>query len=403
MISVDEALALVRDRTESLPSQSFPLASALGLQLDEDVASQVDSPPFEKSMVDGYAIRLSDDSPTLHVTEMVTAGQVPQGRLERGKTIQVMTGAPVPEGTQAVVKWEDCRRLGEHSIANPSAGVADGHCVLPRGSSFRAGQVVLQAGKHIGPLDVALLAEIGQASIQAVPRPRAAVLATGDELVEVGSELAAGQIRNSNGPMLIAGLRDADVATVELGVARDDHDDLRARLSRGLECDALLVSGGVSAGVKDLVPSVWAELGVKQVFHKVRMKPGKPLWFGVCESDQRRRLVFGLPGNPVSTFVSFLLFVRPALRALAGWGFESTSSRPARLSSPLTHKGGRPTYHPCRCTFADDCDASRLLAEPLDWRGSADLATLTKANGLAVLPAGDYQLQSGAEVKIVSW
>ncbi len=333
-----------------------------------------------------------------------------------------MTGAPLPRGADAVVKWEDCDELDNATIRNPAATTAPGECVLKRGAAFHAGQIVLKAGKRLGPLDVALLAEIGQAEVTATPRPRVGVLATGDELVAAHEAVGPGQIRNSNGPMLIAALQAAGAAVVDLGVARDDPADLREKMSRGLECDVLLVSGGVSAGLKDLVPGVLAELGVREAFHKVRVKPGKPLWFGVSgwhaqrSADGRgstgensttpfadsgratQTLVFGLPGNPVSTFVSYKLFVEPALAALAGGPFTASATQRAVLATPFKHRGGRPTYHPCRFTVGAK---GIQQIDPLDWRGSADLAALTRANALAVFPAGDYELAAGASVEVL--
>jgi molybdopterin molybdotransferase len=183
---------------------------------------------------------------------------------------------------------------------------------------------------------------------------------------------------------------------LDLGVARDDPVDLRAKISGGLVCDVLLISGGVSAGVKDLVPDTLAELGVREHFHQVRVKPGKPLWFGVRESVDRRALVFGLPGNPVSTMVSFKLFVEPALAALAGAEFAAPATQRGMLAAKFKHRGGRPTYHPCR-RVPDERGEQRI--EPLNWQGSADLATLTRADCLAAFPAGDYELGAGAEIE----
>ena len=392
MISVEEALSIVARCVRPLPSERTALAHLLGLRLAEEVASSVDSPPFDKSMVDGYAIDVSDPAETLRELELVTAGSVPTMAVERGSTIRVMTGAPVPAGADAVVKWEDCELLDATTIRNPARGVKSGSCILRRGSAFRQGEVVLPRGKRLGPLDIALLAEIGQAEVSVARRPRVGVLPTGDELVAAHEPLGPGQIRNSNGPMLLAAVAAADATPVDLGVGCDDPEDLRTRINQGLADDVLLVSGGVSAGVKDLVPGVLAELGVEEQFHQVRIKPGKPLWFGVREAEGRRTLVFGLPGNPVSTFVSFQLFVLPALRALAGGAFESTPAHRAVLSQSFEHRGKRPTYHPCRSVLGDD---GVRRVEPLDWRGSADLATLTRADCLAAFPAGDYQLAVG--------
>lgn len=401
MISVTEAHEIVARFARPLAPQWTPLGELLGLRLAQDVASRVDSPPFDKSQVDGFAIATGDDAPQLRVVEMVTAGHVPQFEVTPGTTVRVMTGAPIPRGADAVVKWEDCEQLDEATIVNPRALSKPGSCVLRRGAAFHEGELLLRAGKYLGPLDVALLAEIGEAEVAVTPRPRVGVLPTGDELVAAHEACGPGQIRNSNGPMLIAALQAAGVAAVDLGVARDTPEDLRAKIERGLECDVLLISGGVSAGVKDLVPGVLTELGVEQQFHQVRVKPGKPLWFGVREEAGRRVLVFGLPGNPVSTMASFKLFVEPALAVLAGSPYATPATTPARVVEAYSHRGKRPTYHPCRTVRGAAHDGARVV-ELLDWKGSADLATLTRADGLAALPAGDYELAAGAAVDVIS-
>jgi len=396
MISVDEAHEIVARWAHPLPSRRLRLRDLLGLRLAEDVVSRVDSPPFDKALVDGFAIATCDATRTLRITELVTAGATPAGEVTPGTTIRIMTGAPLPHGADAVVKWEDAQQLDDATIGNPAKLAKPGSCVLRRGASFHAGQMVLKAGKPLSPLDVALLAEIGQSELLATPRPRVGVLPTGDELVAADEPLGPGQIRNSNGPMLLAAVEAAGAEAVDLGVARDDVADLRGKIARGLQCDVLLISGGVSAGVKDLVPSVLAELGVDQQFHKVRMKPGKPLWFGTRKANGRTTLVFGLPGNPVSTFVSFLLFVEPALAALAGAPFAQPATKHGVLAAAFKHRGGRPTYHPCRVLVSGD---GLPQLEPLDWHGSADLASLTQATALAAFPSGDYELPRAAEVQ----
>ena len=403
MLTVAEALDAVRRECRSLPARRLGLSELLGLRLAEDVTSRVDSPPFDKALVDGFAIASSDATPTLRVTEMVTAGAVPTRAVEPGTAIRVMTGAPLPQGADAAVKWEDCELVDDATVRNPAATsvVAAGSCVLKRGAAFYAGQVVLPTGKRLGPLDIALLAEIGQAEVAAFPRPTVGVLPTGDELVEAHQSTGPGQIRNSNGPMLLAAVAAAGATAVNLGVARDDPADLRTKISHGLECDVLLVSGGVSAGVKDLVPGTLAELGVRKHFHQVRVKPGKPLWFGVSESGGERTLVFGLPGNPVSTMVSFKLFVEPALAALAGAEFAAPRAQRGVLAAKFKHRGGRPTYHPCR-RVCDGTHDQRPKIEPLDWQGSADLATLTRADCLAAFPAGEYELGAGDPVEWIA-
>jgi molybdopterin molybdotransferase len=401
MISVEEALAHVGRSARRLATTAVPLREALGLRLAEAVESTLDSPPFDKSMLDGYAIRVDDPAPTRRIVAEVIAGDVPRHAVGPGTTVRLMTGAPVPDGADAVVKHEETRLLDDATVELPDGKIAPGAGIMLRGSSFHAGQQVLEAGRWLTPIDLGLLAEIGRDHVPVTPRPRVAVLATGNELVECGEPVAVGQIRNSNGPMLLAALEEMRVATIDLGIGRDDREILQDFMRQGLDADVLLVTGGVSAGVMDLVPGVLAELGVAEVFHKVRMKPGKPLWFGTRERDARRTLVFGLPGNPVSTLVSWELFVKPALRVLAGEEFSTPRTVRGVLTEEVNHRGERPTYNPCKIDFGRR-EAGQPTVEPLAWRGSADLAALTRANALAVLPAGDYQLAAGQEVDVIS-
>lgn len=395
MITVDEAFEFVRQSVRSLPTARVALRESLGLRLAEPIVSDRDSPPFDKSMLDGFAIAVDDPTPTRQIIEQVIAGGVPHHAIEPGVTIQVMTGAPIPDGADAVVKHEDTQRLDETTVRLPEEKIAAGSGIFRRGGSFQKNQEVIPAGKTLRSVDLALMAEVGKALVSVIPQPRVAVLSTGNELVECGQQLAPGQIRNSNGPMLVAAIQEVGATPLDLGIARDDVAELRSAIARGLEADILLITGGVSAGVMDLVPAVLAELGVAQVFHKVRMKPGKPLWFGTRESEGRRTLVFGLPGNPVSTLVSFQLFVRPAIAALAGGEFAAAKPLRGQLTAPTKHRGDRPTYHPCRL---DRNLQGQDTVEPLVWRGSADLAALTDANGLLLLPAGDYELAVGTPV-----
>ena len=395
MITVEEALTHVAEWTQPLPARRVPLGESLGLRLAEPIVSDIDSPPFDKSMLDGFAIASSDTSPTRRIIEQVIAGGVPHHAVHPGVTIQVMTGAPLPDGADAVVKHEITERLDETTVRLPNEKFKEGDGIFRRGSSFRIGEEVLPSGKQLRAIDLALLAEVGKAIVSVLPRPRIAVLSTGNELVECGKPLAMGQIRNSNGPMLVAAVTESGAAPIDLGIARDDVEELRTAIVGGLHADILLITGGVSAGVMDLVPAVLTELSVEQVFHKVRMKPGKPLWFGVREADGRRTLVFGLPGNPVSTLVSFQLFVKPAIAALAGGEFSNAKFVRGQLTAAAKHRGERPTYHPCKI---DRSPQGQDTVEPLPWRGSVDLAALTRANGLMLLPAGDYELTIGTPI-----
>lgn len=401
MITVDEALEYLRQSARSLNPQRVKLREALGLRLQESIVSPIDSPPFDKTLLDGYAVVANDPSPTRQVIEQVIAGGVPHHAVEPGTTINVMTGAPIPEGANAIVKHEDVQILDESTIQLFPSGVAAGTGILHRGAAFRLGQEVLTAGRHLSAIDIALLAEVGHPEVTVTPRPRVAVLPTGNELVECGEPVGAGQICNSNGPMLLALLQSMQATSIDLGIGRDDPKTLRQLMQQGLEADLLLVTGGVSAGVMDLVPGVLQDLGVRQVFHKVRMKPGKPVWFGEYEQEGKRTLVLGMPGNPVSTLVSFEVFVKPILRVLAGSDFVAPQPQRSVLTTSIGHRGKRPTYYPSQINFGQR-EQGLPTVETLPWRGSADLAALTCANALTILPEGDYELAAGTEVDVLT-
>jgi len=400
MISVEQALAHVGHCAQRLPDRHVPLGSALGLRLATAIVSDVDSPPFDKSLLDGYAVLAHDVASQRRVIEQVLAGGVPHHAVEPGTAIHVMTGAPLPDGADVVIKHEDVKKADELTIELPTVGVIAGGGILPRGASFRRGQEVLAAGTRLSPIDLALVAELGKAKVAVTSRPRVAVLATGNELVEPGRPVGPAQICNSNGPLLLALLDSARVDVIDLGIGRDEPAELRRLIEQGLACDVLLITGGVSAGVLDLVPGVLAQLGAKQVFHKIRMKPGKPLWFGLRETPSARTLVFGLPGNPVSALVCFEIFVKPALLALSGEEFARPALQRGLLTDQAEHRGKRPTYHPSQVRFGDRQEGKPRV-KPLAWCGSADLAALSRASALAVFPAGDYVLPAGAEVEFL--
>jgi molybdopterin molybdotransferase len=264
----------------------------------------------------------------------------------------------------------------------------------------RAGDVVVRRGAFLRPIEIAILAEAGSSLVAVYPRPRAAILATGNELVPVETRPAAGQIRNSNSPLLVAAANANGAEAIDLAIARDEQEDLRKRIQQGLAADLLVLSGGVSAGKFDLVPHVLSELGVQQVFHKVSLRPGRPIWFGIRNEGQSRTLVFGLPGNPVSSCVCFELFVRPAIAALAGRGFVAAVPRTARLSRAFPYKGGRESCLPARLAEPADGHTTPTV-EVLPWHGSADLAALAQANALVRLGAEAAQLDVGATVEVI--
>ncbi|MBL9085339.1 MAG: molybdopterin molybdotransferase MoeA [Planctomycetales bacterium] len=403
MLTVAEALQKVQDCVAALPPRVVPLEQALGCLTAESIASDVDSPPYDKSMVDGYAIRyadLKDGVGELRFLEEVTAGELPTVEVVSGTTTRIMTGAPMPAGADAVVMVERSKELPTGHIRLEDPKAKPGQNIVRRAAVMSRGDAVLPAGKLVTPTVVGLLAEVGCAEVRVVPRPRVAVLATGNELVEPREKPAPGQIRNSNGPMLAAQVMRSGAEPIVLGIARDDRESLRTKIAAGLETDLLVLSGGVSAGVLDLVPSVLTELGVREVFHKISMKPGKPLWFGLRKgADGRMTPVFGLPGNPVSSLVCFELFVRPAIAQLAGQPLPAEPQYLAKLTEPFTHRGDRPTFWPGR-REQQTAGSIGPSVQPLRWQGSGDLRTLIDADCLICFPAGDRAYVAGEKVDV---
>ncbi len=417
MLTVAEAIAEIVTHVQRLPARHVALGESLGLVLAEDVVSDLDSPPFDKALMDGYAVRSADVASgraNLRVIEEVLAGQVPQLPLGTGDATRIMTGAPIPAGADAVVPVEHTRMAGEAEVTIETTHLAAGRNILKQGASTRKGTCVLTAGRQIRPQETGCLAELGKNSVAVYGAPRVAVLSTGDELVPVSEIPGPGQIRNSNEAMLVAQIRRWGAQPVPLGVARDEHADLARCIARGLACDLLLLSGGVSAGKLDLVPSVLAEAGVRQVFHKVRVKPGQPIWFGVLERPARGAMeaelgknsatlapghVFGLPGNPVSSMVCCELFVRTAIRRLMG--IEPAPPPPvrARLTREHFSGGNRPTYHPARWELTE----TGSVVEPVPWVGSADLSATVEANAMALFPEGERTYPAGSLLDVYLW
>lgn len=402
MLTVDEALNRIVAETQPLAAVARPLSDALGLVLAEDVVSDIDSPPFDKSLMDGYAVRSSDISGAdtrLRIVGELTAGQVADRPLAAGEALRIMTGVPIPPGADAVIRIEDAVVDGTDVRFNCGEVLA-GRSVFRQGESMRCGETVLPAGRRLRPQELGLLAELGRATIRVVPTPTVAVIATGDELVPVDQTPGPGQIRNSNETMLRAQLARFGCDDLPLGIVRDNEQVLEAAIRRGLKSDILCLSGGVSMGKLDLVPGVLARCGVQEVLHKVFMKPGKPVWFGVYDPQGgRRRYIFGLPGNPVSSMVCCELFVQTAVLALSGRTPPRPVPVPARLAVPHSHRDDRPTFVPSSLTTTVDGP----LATPIPWKGSADLRATVNANALVCMPAGPREYEAGTVVDAYHW
>ncbi len=418
MIDLEEAIALVEAIATPLPPRRQRLLDACGRRLAEPIVADVDSPPWNRAMMDGFAVRDSDfsegraDVVQLEVAVDLAAGDVTTVPIRPGTCARIMTGAPLPPGADAVVPIE--RAIDATASAHAGSRVRlreekyrPGQHVARQGAAFRGGAIVLPAGSMLDAAAVGLAAEAGATHVVAEARVRVAILSTGSELVACEEAPSHGQTRNSNAPMLAAAVSLLGAEPIGMGIAADRPEAIRAAVSPGLAADLLVLSGGVSAGDFDLVPAAFATCGVEQVFHKVRLKPGKPVWFGILRRVAAPpTLVFGLPGNPASTLVCFELFVRPAICILAGRPRESWHLPRSRAVLVSSVKGAtdRPVFLPCRLRKATGI----FEAEPLPWIGSSDLLGLAAGSmvsgampGFIALPAEGRRYEPGTEVEVI--
>ncbi|QDT45623.1 Molybdopterin molybdenumtransferase [Gimesia alba] len=404
MLTVQEAFDLILKTVKPAAPQASSLFEATHCVLAEGTVSDLNVPPFDKALMDGFAVNsadLSEGKGTLNILETIYAGSVPTLPLQAGQTSQIMTGAPLPEGADAVVQIEHCQINAEQqTVQIETSPVAPGKNMLYRASVLEIGAPVLAAGTLLRPQEIGALAETGSPTVSVRCPPRISILATGDELVPPEETPQAGQIRNSNEVMLYSQILQSHARPVPLGIARDERTHLSQKIQEGLKSDFLLLSGGVSAGTLDLVPSELQSAGVKEVFHKVNLKPGKPLWFGILEREnQSPCYIFGLPGNPVSSMVCFDLFVRTAIRHYMGFPAPRPTPVPARLTIDFQSRGDRPTYHPSHVEW----EAGEAIVTPLKTMGSADLRSTVTANAVALFPTGNQLYQSGLQVDTFLW
>ncbi len=401
MLSVTEALEEVSRHAFQLPTQECPAIEAMGMALAEDLISPVESPAFDKAMMDGFALIAADTDSSnvnLEIVDEITAGNTATEAIESGQAARIMTGAPLPAGADSVVMVEDTQIDSENvDRVQILQQVKQGSHVLKKGGLLSKGQVVIPAGSVIRPAEVGILADLAHGKAVVRRRPTVAIISTGDELVGPDVEPGPGQIRNTNGPMLEAMALEAGATVKQLGIVRDNRDALSAAIQEGLQADVLLISGGMSVGVKDFGPALLEERGVEKVFHKVKLKPGKPLWFGKQGETDNPTLVFGLPGNPASSLVCFHLFVRTALAELMGRSHVSPFVSGFLLTRDFVNPGNRPVFFPA---FASRKDGGGATIAPLAWKGSADLATLAQANALACFEANS-QYEAGQFVSAV--
>jgi molybdopterin molybdotransferase len=373
-------------------AESVPLLDASGRVLSEKLKADRDQPPFDRSTRDGYAVRAEEwtAGTKLRVVGQLRAGEVwAGGKVAKGCAVEIMTGAVVPRGVDAVAMLEHVALSGGEVWAATDRKLRVGENVVPRGSQARRGNVLLTAGAVIEAAEIALAAECGRAKLAVRKRPVVAIVATGDELVELDETPEAHQIRNSNGYAIATMVEAAGGVARRLPIARDTRKDVRARIEKGRKNDLLILSGGVSAGKYDLVEEVLAEFGAEFFFTGVKMQPGKPLVFGRIPKGKPTKkggwtYFFGLPGNPVSTQVTFHCFAEPMLRALCGAGVTPPKFVQATLVEAVQGKHGLTRILPARLKH----DFVRPEVRLVEWQGSGDLAANARANCYAVLPDG---------------
>jgi len=396
VIPLAEAQQVVIDRCAPLPTLTLPLVEALGCVTAGAVAAAEAVPAFDNTAMDGYAVRSADTAAapvTLDVVDTLAAGRAPDVAVGPGQAVRIMTGAPMPPGADAVIMVERTRALdgGGRMVAEVSVPV--GNHVRRAGEDLEVGRVVFEPGEVLQPAHVGVLAGLGIHAISVVRRPRVGVISTGDELVDSSEPLALGQVRDSNRYSLLSLVREAGLEGVDLGLVRDEPEVIRATIARGAEtCDAVLTSGGVSMGDYDCVKAVLDEMG-EMSWMQVAIKPAKPFAFGLVGGTP----VFGLPGNTVSSMVSFELLARPALRRMMG---HSQLHRPrvqATAAAPLRrHPDGK--IHFARVVWS--YRRGRYEVRSAGGQGSHQLSSLAAANGLAVLPDG-HGADSGDAVELV--
>ena len=388
LISVEEAQRLILERVERLPTETVALDDALGRVLAEPAAAAIDLPPFDSSAMDGFALRAGDAPGRLPVVHRIAAGSPAPRALEPGEAMGIATGGVVPDGADAVIPLE---YVVENDNTIEIADTVDsGANVRPVGGDLRRGDVVVDRGTRLGAPQLAALAAAGRPQVEVSRRPRAAVVATGSELRPPGEPLLPGQIYEANSILLEGQLASAGADVDRLSSVADEEDAHREALARGLEADVLVTSGGVSVGPHDLVRSILGEVGVHEVFWGVSVKPGKPISFGVAGS----RLVFGLPGNPVSVLVGFELFVRPALLALQGVSDPLPRFERGALASALERNPGRDEFVRARLTAGAD----GTVVEPLAGRESHMIARAAGADALVLVARGEGELSEGEPV-----
>jgi len=399
MISVAEAIQIVRQQTHTLPTDQVSLPHALGRVLAQDIVADSDLPPFDRSQMDGYAVRAVDAQAApvrLRIVGESAAGRGWHNQLEEGQAVRIMTGAPVPEGADSVQQVELAHELKDGTVVELLENVEAGKSIVRRGAEIQAGETVLTAGTMINAAMMAVLAAFGYANVNVFRRPRVAVLATGTELVSVDQKPGQDQIRDSNNYSIAAYAELAGGVVERQPLTGDETSLLKNQIAKAAEsCDLIVTSGGVSMGVYDLTKAALRELDAELFFERVALRPGKPTVFARLPNGT---LAFGLPGNPVSVAVTFNLFARTSLLAMQGATEPALKRETAVLARKVKGNADRESYLPVQLTTNDD---GELIAFPLKWGGSSDFVAFALTTALAIVPAGTKAVEAGSLVNVV--
>ena len=399
MISVSEAIQIVRQQTHALPVEQVPLHEALGRMLAQDVVADSDLPPFDRSQMDGYAVRAADAQAApvrLRIVGESAAGRGWHHELGEGQAVRIMTGAPVPAGADSVQQVELAHELKDGTVVELLESVEEGKSIVRRGAEIKAGETILTAGTMINAAMMAVLAAFGYATVAVFRRPRIAVMATGTELVSVDQKPGQDQIRDSNNYSIAAYAQLAGAVVQRLPLTGDETSLLKNQITTAAEsCDLIVTSGGVSMGVYDLTKAALKELDAELFFERIALRPGKPTVFARLPSGT---LFFGLPGNPVSVAVTFNLFARTALLAMQGATEPALKRETAALARSVKGNSDRESYLPVQLTTNDD---GELIAFPLKWGGSSDFVAFALTTALAIVPAGSKSIEAGSLVGVL--
>jgi molybdenum cofactor synthesis domain-containing protein len=399
MISVAEAIQVVRQQTQALPTERVDLGQTLGRVLAADVVADTDLPPFDRAQMDGYAVRAQDvkDAPArLRIVGESAAGRGWHHQLEEGQAVRIMTGAPVPAGADSVQQVELTHELKDATVVELLQTVETGKSIVPRGAEIKTGEVVLRAGTTINAAMMAVLAAFGYAQVEVFRKPRVGVLATGTELVRVDQKPGQDQIRDSNNYSISAYAELAGAIVERMPLTGDETSLLKNHIGEAAKrCDLIVTSGGVSMGVYDVTKAALKELDAELFFERVALRPGKPTVFARLPNGA---LVFGLPGNPVSVSVTFNLFARTALLAMQGTAEPALKRETAVLARTVKGTADRESYLPTQLTTNDDAE---LVAFPLKWGGSSDFVAFALTTALLIVPANAKTIEAGSLVSVL--